>query len=215
MTILNLKQAYCKLDKDQRFYQLDRPIIGLTGGIATGKSSASNYLRSKGYPIIDADGLVKKIYQKAETIKFIKSIKDSYIQYSQVDFKELRKDVFNSLDLKNKIEEYIYAQLPSVFEQEISTKTDQGAIIYDIPLLFEKSLQDQFDLIICIYAPRDVQKSRLISRDGISEELTDNILSQQMDIETKAQKADFTIDNTNDIENLERELDKILELISE
>jgi len=215
MTILNLKQAYCKLDKDQRFYQLDRPIIGLTGGIATGKSSASNYLRSKGYPIIDADGLVKKIYQKPETIKFIKSIKASYIQYSQVDFKELRKDVFNSKDLKAKIEEFIYAQLPSAFKLELSTKTDQGAIIYDIPLLFEKSLQSQFDLVICIYAPRDVQRTRLIQRDGISTELADNILSQQMDIETKAKKADFSIKNNSDISNLNQELDKVITLISE
>jgi dephospho-CoA kinase len=216
MTILNLKQAYCKLDKSQRFYNLERPIIGLTGGIATGKSTASKYLISKGFPLIDADSLVKKIYQQNETINFIKSIDNSYINSDQtINFPLLRKEFFQSDSLKQKVESFIYAKLPIVFREELKQFGPKGALIYDIPLLFEKSLESQFDLTLCIATSAELQLQRLMQRDGISETDAKAIITKQMPIDIKAQKSDLTVMNNSNINNLHKELDLIIQQISE
>ena len=216
MTILNLKQAYCKLDKNQRFYQLERPIIGLTGGIATGKSSASKYLKSKGFPLIDADSLVKKIYAQDETIDFVKSCSESYInQDNNIDFKLLRKDVFNSASLKEKVENFIYARLPKAFNSELDKLEPNGAIIYDIPLLFEKNLASQFDITICIGTSLEIQLERVMQRDRISEDLARSIIDNQMSIIEKIKKADFHIDNSSNIKCLNQSIDQVIQEISE
>lgn len=216
MTILNLKQAYCKLDKNQRFYQLERPIIGLTGGIATGKSSASKYLKSKGFPLIDADSLVKKIYAQDETIDFVKSCGEKYVdKHRNIDFKLLRKDVFSSANLKETIENFIYQRLPKAFNSELAKLEPNGAIIYDIPLLFEKDLASQFDITICIGTSLEIQLERVMQRDGISEDLARSIINNQMSIDEKIKKADFHIDNSSDISNLNQKIDKVIQQISE
>lgn len=215
MTILNLKQAYCKLDKDQRFYRLNRPLIGITGGIATGKSTCSKYLINKGYPLIDADGLVKSIYQENETIEFIQNIDTKYIQDGAIDFKKLRRDVFQDKDLKARIETYIYQKLPSAFQLVASSLEKKGALLYDIPLLFEKDLAAQFDLTLCIYVDEKLQIERLLKRDGISEDEAKRILSQQMPISKKAELSDFKIDNSSNIEDLYHSIEHWLQEISE
>lgn len=214
MTILNLKQAYCKLDKDQRFYRLERPIIGITGGIATGKSTCSKYLISEGYPLLDADRLVKLIYSENETIEFIKGLKSTYVTQSQIDFIQLRQDVFNDQKLKQIIENYIYQRLPMAFEKELIKLEPAGALFYDIPLLFEKKLQDQFDITICIFSKPETQLDRLINRDGISEDGAQKILKAQMPIDEKADLADFVIDNNNDKSSLFNNIKNLIQEIS-
>lgn len=216
MTILNLKQAYCKLDKDQRFYQLERPLIGITGGIATGKSSCAKYLISLGYPLIDADSLVKKIYSTQETFEFIQNLNPDFTQDNAIDFKKLRKAVFSNSELKIKIETYIYQRLPQAFQQEHEKLETKGALFYDIPLLFEKKLSSQFDLSVCVYTSPKQQLARLVKRDGISEDEAQNILNSQIAIDEKAKLADILIRNeSNNINDLYHEIDKFLELISE
>lgn len=211
MTILNLKQAYCKLDKDERFYQLDRPLIGITGGIATGKSTCAKYIEELGYPLIDADRLVKVIYSKKETIQFVKELNSSYVHDDLINFKLLRKDVFQDQKLKQRVENYIYQQLPSTFSDAHQKLPQVGALFYDIPLLFEKNLQKQFDMSICVYSNAKVQLERIVKRDGISEDEAQNILNAQMPIDDKAKLADRIIPNSSDLDGLYREIDNLIE----
>lgn len=147
MSLLKLKSKFCKLNPENRLYRLDIPIIGLTGGIATGKSSASSILSKKGAPIIDADALVKDIYAMDETIELLAKLAPQVLKDKKtIDFKLLREIFFNDHSLKGELETHIYSLLPQAFRARLKSLEAPNFVIYDVPLLFEKGLQKSMDL---------------------------------------------------------------------
>jgi dephospho-CoA kinase len=193
---MKLKKEFVKLTPSQRLYSLGTPVVGLTGGIATGKSTVSKILMSRGLTVIDADQLVKSIYQKPEAIEFVRKNYPQVLIENKIDFRELRKKVFSSPEVKMEIENFIYLRLPGAFSEAISRVHGSQVIIYDVPLLFEKQLQSKFDLNVLVYAPQKIQLARLITRDGQTEEMAQAIIDQQIDIELKKTMADYIIDNS-------------------
>jgi dephospho-CoA kinase len=88
-------------------------------------------------------------------------------------------------------------------------------VVYDVPLLFEKAMEQMVDITILVYAPRTIQKDRLMKRDHISGELAETILNQQMDIESKKSKSQFIIENTKSEQELLKEVETFLQKILE
>lgn len=204
-----LKRTYVRLTSKERLYQLEKPIIGLTGGIATGKSSVSKILGEKGFIVIDADALVKSIYETEEAKAFVK--KEFPAAWDgKINFTELRSIAFRDASAKKSLEDFIYARLPEVFKQAVKKIGTQDFIIYDVPLLFEKNLDKKVDQTIVVYAPRETQRARIVGRDGSSEEIIDRILEQQMDIEEKKKRADFIIDNSQGPRELNSGVEELL-----
>lgn len=205
-----LKEKYIRLSSQRRLHELPAPIIGLTGGIATGKSTVANIFRSKGLPVIDADQLVKNIYRLNETKESIRAIFPEGLKHGEIHFPSLREKFFQDSKTKSEIEGYIYQRLPDVFLKNYHELGSPPFIIYDVPLLFEKRLDLLVDVSITVYAPRELQKARLMKRDGVLEDLAKIILEQQMDIEEKKLKANFVIDNSFSQEELVQEVEQIL-----
>ena len=199
-----------RLSKNQRLYQLDVPVIGLTGGIATGKTTVSQKLQEKGFAVINADHLVKDIYALPETFEFIRSEFPDVIINEQIQFPLLRQFVFANSENKVKIENFIYARLAQAFNAAFNKFDQPQMIIYDVPLLFEKSLQPLFDMTVLVYAPREIQRTRLMKRDNVLEEMAETMLNSQMDIEEKKAKADFIIDNSKSESELAEEINRLL-----
>ena len=199
-----------RLSKNQRLYQLDVPVIGLTGGIATGKTTVSHKLEEEGFAVINADHLVKDIYALPETFEFIRSEFPDVIKNEQIQFPLLRQFVFANSENKVKIENFIYARLAQAFNAAFNKFDHPQMIIYDVPLLFEKSLQPLFDMTVLVYAPREIQRTRLMKRDNVLEEMADTMLNSQMDIEEKKAKADFIIDNSKSESELAEEINRLL-----
>ena len=199
-----------RLSKNQRLYQLDVPVIGLTGGIATGKTTVSHKLQEEGFAVINADHLVKDIYALPETFEFIRSEFPDVIKNEQIQFPLLRQFVFANSENKVKIENFIYARLAQAFNAAFNKFDHPQMIIYDVPLLFEKSLQPLFDMTVLVYAPREIQRTRLMKRDNVLEEMADTMLNSQMDIEEKKAKADFIIDNSKSESELAEEINRLL-----
>ena len=110
-----MKFKSAKISSKDRLYNIDIPIVGLTGGIATGKSTCSKILQEKGAPVICADTLVKNIYKEEKTIEFIQKEAPDTVKDHQVNFKLLREKFFNNDDLKIKTENFIYSKLQSEF----------------------------------------------------------------------------------------------------
>lgn len=212
---MKLRRELIKRLPQQRLYQLSVPIIGLTGGIATGKTTVSNLLNQKGLAVINADSLVKEIYSWPETIQFVQDHFPHAIAEDKILFPILRQTVFNNLAAKDLIEKFIYQRLPLAFQSAFERLSSPAFVIYDVPLLFEKGLDQLVDTTTLVYAPRSVQKERLIKRDQISSALAENILDQQMDIETKKTKAEFIIDNTKTDTELLKEVDSFLQKVIE
>lgn len=193
---MKLKDQFIKLNSTQRLYGLSIPVVGLTGGIASGKSTVSKILLAKGLTVIDADQLVKSIYGKEEAIEFVRKNYPDVIKEGRIDFPELRKKVFTAPEIKSEIENFIYLRLPGAFSEAVSRVQGSQALVYDVPLLFEKNLESKFDLNVLVYAPQTIQLARLIKRDDQEEEMAKKIMTQQMDIEVKKTLADYVIDNS-------------------
>ncbi len=205
-----LKKELVRLTSRERLYETDLPMIGLTGGIATGKTTVSKILKSQGFAIIDADQMVKSIYQTQAAKDFIRNNFPIAWELDQINFSRLRNLFFNNLQDKATIERFIYQRLPEQFRQELSQINEQTFCFYDVPLLFEKGLEQKMDLSIVVYAPREQQLQRLVSRDNNSTELAKSILDQQMDIDEKRKKADFVIDNSGSEDKLAAEVQRLL-----
>lgn len=205
-----LKKDFIKLKPHERLYQYDKPIVALTGGIATGKSTVTKLLEAKGLNIIDADQLVKSIYTRQESKDFIRLHFPEALNHGEIDFKKLRELVFSDDKVKKSVEGFIYQRLPDAFREATTKVKNQDFYIYDVPLLFERGLEEKVDLTLLVYAPRKIQLARLIDRDGTKEEIGNKILDQQIDIEVKKEKADLVIDNSFSMTELTAEVDKLL-----
>lgn len=207
---MNLKKKFIRLEPQDRLYQFDKPILALTGGIATGKSTVTKLLEKKGLTIIDADQLVKSIYQLNESKKFIQHQFPEAWCDDEIDFKKLRELVFSNPSTKTKVENFIYERLPAAFKEASSKVSGQDFYIYDVPLLFERNLHSKVDLIILTYAPRELQLARLMERDKTDEDIGNKILDQQMSIKDKKSKSDFVLQNTGSKQELEAEVENLL-----
>lgn len=210
-----LKPELIKLTPEERLYGLEKPIVGLTGGIATGKSTVTKLLQERGIQIIDADRLVKDIYAGPEAREFIQKNYPDAWKEGAIIFPKLREMVFSDPSIKKAVEEFIYARLPTAFKKACEKIRAQDFYVYDVPLLFERGLDKKIDVKAVVYAPENLQLQRLLLRDGSSEKIARKILESQMSIESKKNRADFTISNTAGLENLvietERFLAKILQ----
>lgn len=205
-----LKSKFQRLDPAHRLYQLDIPIIGLTGGIATGKSTTSRALIKQGIPLIDADQLVKNVYAEDKVRDYVHKNHPDVWKEDKIHFPTLREKFFKDPKVKEEIEKLIYSRLPDVFMSAYHKLGTPPFIVYDVPLLFEKQLQAKVDLTVLVYAPRKVQRARIIHRDGHPEEMAEKILNQQQDIEEKKLKSDFVIDNSRGLSELAVEVENFL-----
>lgn len=213
--MIKLNPKWETLEIDKRLYHMPVPIIGLTGGIASGKSSVSKLLRATGIRIIDADALVKQVYQTERAVNGIKTLAPEAIVDGKVDFKKLRPLFFSSGELQAQVEKLIYAGMPEVFKNafENEIKDHQNFIIYDVPLLFEKDLASRVDTKVCVYCDQETQVERLLKRDSIDLELANKMLARQWDIEKKRQESDLVIDNSKTETALEGAVKEFLDLL--
>ncbi|MEI8347585.1 MAG: dephospho-CoA kinase [Pseudomonadota bacterium] len=210
-----LKQKCVRLSAQERLYQLSIPIIGLTGGIASGKSLTADFFRGQGLTIISADMLIKNIYQTTEAIEYLRREIPTAMDEagSKINFSKLREIFFNDSFIRQKLEGFLYLRLPGAFHQELQQYPGQNVVIYDVPLLFEKNLQNGVDQTLCVYWSRAEQQKRLQQRDGTNVELINKILSCQWDIEEKKKLANWVIDNTGSKEDLKKECQKVFKTL--
>ncbi len=177
--------------------------IVLTGGIGTGKSTVATLLKLYGYKIIDADEISKKVFEKKkEKIKEI---------FGTTDRKELRKIVFNDKEKLKILESLILPEVKKeVLNKAKELEKDNVPYFVDLPLFFEKQNYDEFDKVLVVYAPKEIQIQRVIKRDNVDKEGVKAILNNQLDIEKKKNKANFIIDNSKDLKNLQKEIETFL-----
>ena len=183
--------------------------IALTGGIATGKSTACNLLKLHGFLTIDADKIAHRLLdQHSGTIASM--FGEQYVENGKVIRKELGKIIFSNEQEKLRLEGFIHPLIAKEIEKESVVFEEAGKPYFiDIPLFFEK-MHYPIDKCLVVYTPRDLQVQRLMSRDNINEEEAKLKISNQMDIEEKKAKADFLIDNSGNLKNLQREVERVI-----
>jgi dephospho-CoA kinase len=193
------------LSKKNRLYQFDVPVIGITGGISSGKSTFCHFLLDHECFVVSADQLVKNIYQKKSSLDFIINEFPSCIHDGTIQFKKLRELVFSNKAIKQKIEQFIYPQMEEAFREELKKKSKDQVIFYDVPLLYERNLQSLVDISVVVWINQKEQMKRLMERDKINPILASKILKNQLPLSKKREQADYVVDNSGSLEDLEAE----------
>ena len=186
-------------------------IIGLTGGIGSGKSAAAKILKELGLKVIDLDQITHELMRPGELgyIEIKKEFGEKYIDTKgAIDRKLLREEIFSSFDLKKRIESILH---PIIFEEcnkQLNLLKHEKYIVLVIPLLFETknyiSLIDESLLIDC---DLETQIERVIKRDNVSKALANRIIKNQMNRQEKQLLADKVILNDGNINRLKTQLD--------
>jgi len=182
-------------------------IAGLTGGIATGKSTVANIMAEAGAHVIDADRIAKDVVKKGLpawkeiTEYFGKEILGSD---GEIDRERLGDVVFGSKDKLEALNKIVH---PRVFEEmaremeEVKQRAPDSIVILDIPLLIETGLHKLLSNVILVYAPERIQLARLMARDNIPKEAALKRIRSQMPMEQKKAFANYIIDNSSEIEH--------------
>lgn len=205
MSLPSLKAKWQRLDEKTRLYHRTYPIVALTGGIGSGKSTIAKFFAQKGVPVISADALVKRIYAQEESRMWVVKHHHEVINPDTgiPDFRLLRAKAFNDQKVRQELENWIYPRLPAEFDAAENAFKPVPWLVYEIPLLYERGMEKLFDVSIVSWAPRDIQRERVLSRDKSPESLIDSILEQQLPIDEKRNRADLVFDNSTTRTELE------------
>lgn len=190
--------------------------IGLTGGIATGKSSVSAYLASKGALLIDADVIAREVMMPGHPVLAAAAARFGQAILNEdgtLDRKKLGSIVFQHPEERKALEAITHPVIRKEMRERAAAYELQHPdklVVSDIPLLFESGLEDGFEEVMVVYVPRSVQRDRLMSRDGMNAAQAEARMEAQMDIERKRQLADIVIDNSGLWSETQQQIDAFL-----
>ena len=192
-------------------------IVGLTGGIASGKSTVSNLFRKYGIEIVDADKVAKEVSEKKESIEKISNIfgKDILDSDGKIVREKLREKAFKNREMLQELNKIIHPQVMEYFKRKKEENSKDEILIFDIPLLYETKMEYLCDKIIVVGVDVQKQIRRVVARDGSSEELAKKIIFNQMPLDEKIKKADIVIMNDGTLDELEAKVMKIYRELKE
>ena len=186
-------------------------IIGITGSIACGKSTVSNYLKSKGYIVIDAD----KIGHEALDDDYVKeklilAFGNEILDDNKINRQKLGELVFGNSSNLNVLNSIIHPEIRKKILEKIDKNNDKELIFIDVALLFEAKFDDLVDKIIVVYVDKNTQLTRLMKRNSISKKEALSRIVSQMSPTEKAKLGDYTVNNNLDVINTYEQVDKVL-----
>lgn len=190
--------------------------IGLTGGIATGKSTVSSMLVERGAALIDADQVAREVVMPGSPY-----LADIAHQFGQAVINDdgslnrgkLAKIIFNDDEARKSLEAILHPPIRETMlsrMQQLEAERSDRLVVVDIPLLFESGLQQYFSQVMLVYVPEAIQLQRLMKRDGLDEAEARARISAQMAIEEKRKLADVIIDNSGSLQATEAQIEQFM-----
>ena len=189
-------------------------IVGITGGIACGKSTVSGMLSALGASIIDADQISHSLTApNGAALPAIRQTFGSSVfnEDGTLDRPALSALVFSDKAAIEKLNAIIHPLVKQHMEDQLTACRKQGAqiVILDVPLLFEASMQNMGDMVACVVAPEEVQIARMASRNGYTREEALSRIRNQMPVSEKARLSDVVIDTNKPLTELQKEIERL------
>jgi len=190
--------------------------IGLTGGIACGKSTVSEMLVRRGAMLVDADRIAREVVEPG--MPALAQIVERWgaellLPDGSLHRKKLGEIVFASPDALQELQRITHPPIRAAMRErmaELQRLHPDKLVVVDVPLLYESELQSLFEAVMVVYIPRELQLDRLMQRDGLTREQAEQRLRAQMDIERKKVLADIVIDNQGTLEQTEGQVETFL-----
>jgi len=176
-------------------------IVGLTGGIGSGKSTVADFFKELGVPVYIADSEARKIMDYPEVIREVKSIFDENVTDTdnKLDRKKIASLVFNNPEKLKKLNAIIHPRVKEDFAYWLDKHKNHKYVIKEVAIIFETYSEKDFDKIILVTAPEKERIKRVMKRDNVSEREVLERMKNQLSDTDKISKSDFIIDNTNKI----------------
>jgi dephospho-CoA kinase len=194
-------------------------VFGLTGGLASGKSSVATHLRAKGLPVIDADALAREVVAPGSAAfeEIVQGFGPDVVRRGALDRRRLAALVFSDAQALRRLESIVH---PRVQQRKATILNELAAAgeplaAYEVPLLYEKQLETELHPVVVVALPEALQLERARSRDGSSEAEVRARLAAQLPLASKAARADYVIDNAGTLAQTFAAADRTLLLICE
>jgi dephospho-CoA kinase len=193
-------------------------IVGLTGGIACGKTTVAGMLEELGAPVIDADDLAREVVQPGEPA--LEDIVDTFGEEMLTDEGELDRDalgdrVFDDDEARATLESITHPRIAQRMQQRAHALRESGVdwVVYDAALIIENDLHHALDSLIVVTASEQTQIERLVARDDLSRQKAQDRIDAQMPVDQKADFADYVIDNDGSLDDTRRQVEEVYHII--
>ena len=198
-------------------------VIGLTGGIGTGKSTVSQILKDRGFSVIDLDVISHEVIEFSSVVeKIVQNFGREVLDENEdgnctISREKLGKIIFADKEKRLALNSIMHPEILKVMHKKIlECKSEKNKIIFvEVQLLFEVQWEKEFDYILLVAAKRDMQVRRVLERDKRSEEEALNIINSQMSLDEKREKSDFVIENDGNMDDLNKKVDKFLKSLEQ
>lgn len=194
-------------------------IVGLTGGIGSGKSTVAHMLAARGASVIDADRLARAAVEKGS--KGLAAIVDRFgaeflTEDGQLDRRKLGRQIFEDAEARAALNGIVHPEVASLMADETEAAIEAGAelVVYDVPLLFENKLEALYRPIIVVSVSPEVQWARIKTRDLLTDEEIRARIAAQLPLDEKARQADHVIDNDGDLAETERQVEALFNALT-
>ena len=194
-------------------------IVGLTGGIGTGKSTVSRKLRERGYPVIDLDVISREVIEYPEVIdELVRNFGNEILENQNntsgkksISRNKLRQTVFKEEKKVSVLNSIMHPPIVEEMRRQIEElRKSYKTVFVEVQLLFEAKLEKEFDIIVLVYADKKTQLERVLKRDERSEGEVQQIINAQMDMTEKRRVSNYIIENNGDSEMLDLEIEKFI-----
>lgn len=185
-------------------------LIGLTGGVGSGKSTVAEMMRELGAEVVDADEATHAVYEPGSPgfDAVVREFGEAYVDGGRIDRSRLGELVFRDDDARRRLNAIVHPLVREWMAQKTAEAAERGAevVVQDVPLLFENGLERLFSSVVLVYVPEDVQVERLVSGRGFTPERARAMIAAQMPIENKRGLAHHVINNSGKREDTQTQV---------
>lgn len=213
---MDVGHIFARIAKNRKRAEIMGKTIGLTGSVATGKSTVSNMIQQAGIPLVDADIAARKVVEPGtEGLKEIVAYFGGEILLADgtLDRAKLGEIIFKDKEKREKLNEITHPRVKDYMleARERFFRAGEELVFFDIPLLFESHLESLVDQIVVVWTTPETELKRLMERNNLTKEDALRRIESQMGIDEKARKADFVIDNNESLEKTQKQVYTFIE----